>query len=208
MKPTLPLLFSVGLFAAPASAADDPDLARMLADHQEQSRELADQQDELAADVQQLTIEQTDPRVIDHFRQVEDIMDEAAELLFEHRTDGPTIAAETEVIEKIYDAAKQRQQSSGGESQAGGAMMDMLERMLGREPGQQPGPPQGKPGDQGGEGMTGDSDSPNERIPGAADGAVGERRVPKGSGTSGRTLPSEFRPALDAYNRAAGKLSR
>lgn len=188
-------------------AADDPELARALAQHQERSRELADQQDELAADVQQLTIEQTDPQVIDMFRQVEGIMDEAAELLFEHRTDGPTIAAETEVIEKIYEAAKQRQQSGGGQSEAGGAMMEMLERMLGREPGQN-GPSGPQPGDQGGEGMTGESATGNESVDGTAGGAVEERRVPKGSGTGGRSLPAEFRPALDAYNRAAENLRR
>lgn len=189
-----------------AWSADDPELAEKISRHQTGSRDLSDRQDELAADVQQLTIEQTHPKVIELFREVEEAMDEASERLYEHETDGVTIAAQTEVIEKIYEAAKERQKQSGGSpSQGGGAMMDMLERMMGKEPGSQPGQGEG-PGDQGGEGMTGESDTGNSDVDGANDGRVVERRVPKGAGKAGKGLPAEFGDALKAYNRGAGRL--
>lgn len=190
-----------------AWSADDTELAEKISRHQTGSRGLSDRQDELAADVQQLTIEQTHPKVIELFREVEEAMDEASERLYEHETDGVTIAAQTDVIEKIYEAAKERQkQSSGSPSEgAGGAMMDMLERMMGKEPGSKPGEGD-KPGDQGGEGMTGESDTGNSDVDGANDGRVVERRVPKGAGKAGKGLPAEFGDALRAYNRGAGRL--
>jgi hypothetical protein len=204
MKQLIPiLLFPVLAFA------DDAELAENIVKFQTGARDLSDKQDELAADVQQLTIEQTQPKVIELFREVEDAMDEASERLYEHETGGETIAAETDVIEKIFAAAKERQkQSSGGKQgeQSGSAMLDMMERMMGREPGGQK--PGDKPGDSPGEGSTGDSDSANSNQAGANDGKVEERRVPKGSGNSGKTVPREFRDALDAYNRGAEKLAR
>jgi hypothetical protein len=190
-----------------AWSADDPELAEKISRHQTGSRTLSDRQDELAADVQQLTIEQTHPKVIELFREVEEAMDEASERLYEHETDGVTIAAQTEVIEKIYEAAKERQKQSGGSPSegAGGAMMDMLERMMGKEPGSKPGEGE-KPGDQGGEGMTGESDTGNSDVGGANEGRVVERRVPKGAGQAGKGLPAEFGDALKAYNRGAERL--
>ncbi|BCX49732.1 hypothetical protein HAHE_36400 [Haloferula helveola] len=204
MKYLLPLV----LLPTLAFAEDNPELAEKIGRHQEGARDLSDEQDELAADVQQLTIEQTHPKVIEMFRAVEDAMDDASELLYEHDTGGETIAAETDVIEKIYEAAKERQKqcSGGNPSSPGGAMMEMMERMMGKQPGGQK--PGDKPGDQGGEGMTGDSDAANEGIAGSAEGKVEERRVPKGAGTAGKGLPGEFRDALKAYNRGAEKLVR
>ena len=174
---------AIALLLAPAIAwsADDPELAEKISRHQTGSVKLSDRQDELAADVQQLTIEQTQPKVIELFREVEEAMDEASERLYEHQTDGVTIAAQTDVIEKIYEAAKERQkQCSGGGDSAGGAMMDMLERMMGKQPGGQEGKGQ-KPGDQGGEGMTGDSDTGSKDIEGANEGRAVEGRGPRGA---------------------------
>ncbi|MFC7338802.1 hypothetical protein ACFQY0_16520 [Haloferula chungangensis] len=200
----------IPIFLFPLIAlADDAELAEKISKFQTGARDLSDKQDELAADVQQLTIEQTVPQVIELFREVEDAMDEASERLYEHETGGETIAAETDVIEKIFEAAKEKQKQSGpgkpGE-QPGSAMLDMMERMMGREPGGQK--PGDKPGDQAGEGSTGDSNSENSNQSGNADGKVEERRVPKGSGTAGKSVPPEFQDALRAYNRAAEKLSR
>jgi hypothetical protein len=188
--------------------ADDVELAEKISKFQTGARDLSDKQDELAADVQQLTIEQTVPKVIELFREVEDAMDEASERLYEHQTDGVTIAAETDVIEKIFEAAKEKQKQSGQGQQGqkpGSAMLDMMERMMGREPGQKPGD---KPGDKAGQGSTGDSNSENTNQGGASDGKVEQRRVPKGSGTAGKTIPREFQDALKAYNRGAEKLTR
>ena len=191
---------------APAQAApatpEDP-----VAKHQTGSTKVADEQDELSADVQQLTIEQTIPKVITLFKEVENIMDEATDWLAEYDTGGRTLAAQTEVIEKIYEASKERQKQQGG-SKSGGAMMDMMEKMMQEGEGKEGEGKDGKgkkPGDKGGQGMTGDSDAANEATGGAGDGKSELRRIPKAAGTAGSALPEEFRKALDAYNRGLEK---
>lgn len=204
-----------------AMAADEPaakvmtpqqkeaELAAKISEHQVASKDLSDKQDDLAAEVQQLTIEQTSEEVAKMLKEVENAMDDASERLLDHDTGNDTMAAQTDVIEKIHGAAKKRQQQSG-KGDASGAMMDMMERMMGKEPGEKPGEQKGgKPGDTGGEGQTGDSNSANTADHGAVTGGKEEeRRVPKASGTAGHTLPQEFQGALDAYNRAAGKISK
>src|SRR5690606_6507616 len=102
--------------------------------HEEGANKVAEDQDELSADVQQLTVEETVPQVIELLEQVEGIMDEATDRLMEPDTGGETIAAQTEIIEKILAAAQERQKQKGS-GQAGGAMMDMMQRMAGKEPG-------------------------------------------------------------------------
>lgn len=177
------------------------------AKHKEGSSKVADEQDELSADVQQLVIEQTVPKVIELLSEVEKIMDEATDLLAESDTGGVTIAAQTEIIEKIHAAAKEKQSKGGGGSKPGGAMMEMMERMMGKTPdGDQKGKGNGdKPGDKGGEGQTGLSDTGNEAAGGAGDGKTEARRVPKATGNASLEIPEEFRKALDAYNRGAEK---
>jgi len=186
---------------SPKEKPEDP-----LAKHRKGSVKLAEEQDELNADVQQLVLEQTDAKVIGLLEEVEGAMDDAIDRLEEHDTGGQTIAAQTDVIEKIYQAAKQKQK--GGGSSTGSAMMDMLGNMMGK--GEKAGKKgKGKnPGEQSGEGMTGESDSANQSVAGAADGKKEERRVPKASGTTGRPIPTEFRDALDAFNRGAEEMSR
>jgi hypothetical protein len=175
--------------------------------HRESSAGLGGEQDELAADVQQLVIEQTIPQVIQLLGEVEDIMGETTDYLLESDTGGKTIAAQTEIIEKIHAAAKKRQQQ-GGSGQSGGAMMDMMERMMGKKPGEgkAPGKQGDKPGEQAGQGATGESDTANEASGGDNTGKVETRTVPKASGTAGRAMPDEFQKALDAYNRGVEKM--
>ena len=172
--------------------------------HRDSSSKLADDQDELSADVQQLVIEQTVPKVIELLSEVEEIMDEATDRLAEADTGGETIAAQTEIIEKIHAAAKERQSQSGS-GESGSAMMDMMERMMGKTPegeGEGKGGDKGeKPGDQAGEGSTGLSDSASEATGGEGDGKATVRRVPKASGKAGLEIPQEFNKAFDAYNR-------
>jgi hypothetical protein len=172
------------------------------AKHREGSAKVADHQDELSADVQQLAIEQTVPKVIELLNEVEKIMDEATDQLAEADTGGATLAAQTEIIEKIHEAAKEKQKQQGS-GQSGSAMMDMMERMMGKDPdGEGKGKDNGnQPGDQGGEGATGLSDATNEPGGGETGGKSEARRVPKASGGAGRVLPEEFTKALDAYNR-------
>lgn len=198
---------------APAPAAPAAKVSREAAEaaepkHRDAAGKLADEQDELSADVQQLVAEQTNPKVIELLGDVEDIMDEAVERLTEADTGGDTLAAQTEIIEKIHAAAKERQ-SQGGQGKAGGAMMDMMERMMGKEPnGKKPGQGQGKDGkasDQGGGGQTGGSDTAATADGTAGDGTAGQRRVPKAAGSAGTEIPGEFRKAFDAYNRGAGQ---
>jgi hypothetical protein len=179
--------------------------------HLAQSEELAEEQDQLSADVQQLVIEQTHPKVIELLGSVEDIMDEVVELLAEADTGGKTLAAQTEIIEKIHAAAKERQQQQGG-GQSGGAMMDMMERMMGKEPGEkgQKGKGQGEgqgEGEQAGN-KGGLSDAANETIEGSSAEKWETRRVPKASGTAGADIPAEFRKAFDAYNRGLESTTR
>lgn len=187
------------------SAAEDqknPD--EILAEHREGASKVADKQDELSADVQQLTIEQTVPQVIELLNEVEKIMDEATDQLATADTGGTTLAAQTEIIEKIHAAAKEKQKQQGS-GQSGSAMMDMMERMMGKTPdGDKEGKGKGeKPSETGGGGVTGSSDAANGETAGEAGGKSEARRVPKASGSAGHVLPEEFRKALDAYNRGA-----
>jgi hypothetical protein len=203
MKPAIIIACLLLPLSAAADEAPEQDPVQV---HRDGSAKLAEDQDELSADVQQLVIEQTMPKVIELLEEVEGIMDETTDRLVETDTGGETIAAQTEIIEKIHAAAKQRQsQGDGGKS--GGAMMDMMERMMGKKPGGK-GKGQGKggqPGEQAGEGSTGDSDTANEAVAGQAGGKSEARRIPKAAGSSGTEIPEEFRKALDAYNRGTEK---
>jgi hypothetical protein len=206
MKPFFQIPLMLLALSTDPLRADDA-----LEQHMQGSGQLADEQDELSADVQQLVIEQTIPQVIELLSEVEGIMDETTDYLAEADTGGVTIAAQTEIIEKIHEAAKEKQkQQGGGEGQAGGAMMDMMERMMGKKEGEGEGKGEGKgdkPGDQGGKGQTGESDAANSGDGGTAGNELEERKVPKAAGQAGKSLPAEFREALDAYNRGLEKIS-
>ena len=215
---------------------DEPaaDLAQKIEKHQVGSKKLANEQDELSADVQELIDEQTSEQVIELLGKAETIMTEVIDNLDATDTGGPTIAAETEIIEMIFEAAKKKaqeqQEPKEGEPKPGeepgegeqpgqqpgegqstsGAMLDMMRRMMGETPGGEPKPDQEGPegGESPGGGSTGDSDKPNRKVDGSANGNSTERRVPKKSGTAGSGLPPEFRKALDAYNRPSSKPSQ
>ncbi len=205
MKPFFKSAAVLALMPFLAIAEDQPQDGEKK-DHREAANLVADQQDELAADVQQLTIEQTVPKVIELLTEVEKIMDEATDNLSAAETGGKTLAAQTEVIEKIHEAAKEKQKQKGS-GKPGGAMMEMMERMMGKSPdGDKPGKGKGdKPSDTGSNGLNGLSDEGNELVDGQAGGKSEIRKVPKAGGTAGRALPEEFRKAMDAYNRGAEK---
>lgn len=193
-----------------AEALEKPTPKELLAQHREGSAKIADEQDELSADVQQLVIEQASPKVIELLGEVENIMDEATDLLSEFNTGGKTIAAQTEIIEKIHAAAKEKQSQGQDGGKPGSAMMDMMERMMGKKPGEdegkEKGEGKGQGGEQGGKGQTGSSDTPNEATNGQSSGKNELRRVPKAAGAANLALPEEFRKAFDAYNRGAEKM--
>ena len=188
-----------------AIAEDQPQDAGN-ADHREAANQIADRQDELSADVQQLTIEQTVPKVIELLTEVEKIMDEATDNLAAAETGGSTLAAQTEVIEKIHEAAKEKQKQKGS-GKSGGAMMEMMERMMGKTPeGEKQGKGKGdQASDTGSNGLNGQSDEANSLTEGQTGGKSEIRKVPKAGGSAGHALPEEFRKALDAYNRGAEK---
>lgn len=201
--PTSLLLTTVILCAGQSLTADQA-VEGQVADLSERSSELAEEQDELAADVMELAEEQTVPQVITLLNEVEVIMGEVVDELFEDQTGGETLAAQTEIIEKIFDAAQKRQQQSQSSSQQSqenmGAMLEMMERMLGKEPTPSEQPAQ-KPGSEAGEGGKGESDLKNDTISGDTSSEGTERTVPRGTGNSELRLPQEFQPLLDAYNR-------
>ena len=196
MKRIIPLAFALigAVFAEPVEQQS------IAEKHEEGANKVAEDQDELSADVQQLTVEETVPQVIELLEQVEGIMDEATDRLMKPDTGGETIAAQTEIVEKMLAAAQERQKQKGS-GQAGGAMMDMMQRMAGKEPGGEG--KQGAPeGEQPGTGLKGgESDTANDKVTVASGEQTEARRVPKAAGTAGKALPEEFRKALDAYNR-------
>ncbi len=201
----LTLLFSSVLCAEEQNITKE----QALEQHAKGAEKVAEEQDELSATVQQLVMEQTMPEVIELLSEVEDIMDETTDYLSEPDTGGRTIAAQTEIIEKIHQAAKKKQQQGGG-GQAGSAMMDMMERMMGKGEGQgkanEKG--EGQSGDKAGQGGSGNSNSDNELSGGPNSGKTEERRVPKAAGQAGKNLPNEFQSALDAYNRGLEEMGK
>ena len=91
--------------------AGETDMAKALEEHGQKALLLALEQDDLSADVQDLIDEMTDAEVIGLLQEIELIMADTTDLLEQKNTGGETIAAETEVIEKIFEAAKKKQQN-------------------------------------------------------------------------------------------------
>lgn len=210
--PLVTALASIGLltssFADPAKdelekKPTEAEKAKALVDHQTGSEKVSIDQDIQAANVQELIVEQTNAKVIALLTDVETLMGQTIDRLEDGNTSGDTIAMQTEIIEKIYEAAKEKAQSpspGSGSQPSMGAMLEMMGQMMGKEPGKD----KDSKSNQGGEGSTGDSDSANTENSGDAKGTKGEeRRVPRAAGQSGTTLPPEFQKALDGYNKAA-----
>ena len=205
------LALSTALVAA-VHAADPPaPAAAAPAEHGKNAEKLSGEQDELAANVKQIILEQTAQQVIQLFNDAKNAMNDSSDGLASHDTGGKTIAAQTDVIERILDAAKERQKQQGGK--AGDAMLDMMQNMAGKDKdkGKDGKGKDGKgkqPGDKPGQGQTGDSNTANESVKGSLGGKEETRRVPKAAGNAGQPLPPEFHKALDAYNRGAEKLAK
>ena len=213
--------FSIGFLHAAETLRDDLEKNQskdnkqaakpedVIKKHSKESIQTADEQDELSADVQDLIQEQTNPKVVALLDEAEGLMGEATEKLEGSKTGGETIAIETEIIEKIYEAAKQKQQSGGtwkDSQKSMGSMLEMMQGMMGKgkEPGEGKGEGKGQgegEGNTGGEGSEGNSDKENDKTSGSADNTKEERRVPKNTSAPDRSLPREEQRALDAYNK-------
>jgi len=163
--------------------------------------ELTVNQDELAADVQELVELQTQMPVIQKLEEVESSMIKATLKLLENNTSQETLTIQTDIIEKAYEAAKEKSKGQGeGESETNKAMMDMLKKMLGKQdssPNQKPGKAGEKAGEgDPGQGQEGEASEEIEVIPQRGN----QRTVPAASAYSGQLLPEEFRELLEPYN--------
>lgn len=115
MKATTLATLGTALLFTGARAEDDKklteaDKAQALSEHLESSEQVSIDQDKESANTRELIMEQTDPKVISLLTEVEILMAKATDSLEDGDTGGDTIAMQTEIIEKIYEAAKQRQQ--------------------------------------------------------------------------------------------------
>ena len=212
---SIPILRILGLTALIGSLhaqEPQPQAPFDLEQHAERAETLAYEQDDLAADVQDIIDEQTDPKLIELLRETEIIIADATDLLEDSNTGGQTIATQTEVIEKIFDAAKQKQQSQGsGEGKQGNmsSMLEMMENMMngGKDEGAGKGEGEGESegqgegaGSNGGGGSGGGNGSGQAQNPDSTP-ENDNRRVPKSAGNTGKSIPKEFQKAMDAYNK-------
>lgn len=215
--PAMILALSLPCAAAPDSAPE------YSAKHKETAAKLAGQQDELQADTSDLIMGETNEEVVELLKKCRHAMNDAVDLLEIYNTGGQTLAAQSEVIELIYQAAKAKMTNAGGEPKPGGqALMDMLRQLLGMDSDSQAmeqqegdGEGQGKgengsqkgKGNNPGHGADGKSNMASTQEKGVSnpDMATETRSVPKSTGMSADDMPAEFRKALDAYNRTLQK---
>lgn len=215
--PAMILALSLPCAAAPDSAPE------YSAKHKETAAKLAGQQDELQADTSDLIMGETNEEVVELLKKCRHAMNDAVDLLEIYNTGGQTLAAQSEVIELIYQAAKAKMTNAGGEPKPGGqALMDMLRQLLGMDSDSQAmeqqegdGEGQGKgengsqkgKGNNPGHGADGKSNMASTQEKGISnpDMATETRSVPKSTGMSADDMPAEFRKALDAYNKTLQK---
>lgn len=162
---------------------------------------LADEQDELQADVMDIVSEQTDRETITLLEQCRHAMNDAVDELEGGRTGNVAIAAQTEVIELIYQAASRM--NSGSQSGSGSTtLMNMIRQMLGMEADSthKETSPYSSPGSgTGGAGSSTPDNLPDEKSDQTPIHKT--RTVPKSTGSGATDMPEEFRRALDAYNK-------
>ena len=207
--PAMILALSLPCAAAPAPAPE------YSAKHKETASKLAVQQDELQADTSDLILGETNEEVVELLKKCRHARNDAVDLLEVYNTGGQTLAAQSDVIELIYQAAKAKMTGADGQPKPGGrALMDMLRQLLGMDHDaqsaeQQEGDEKGQEGSQkgsgnnSGRGTNGKSNMASSQDKGVSnpDTAVETRSVPKSTGMSADDMPSEFRKALDAYNK-------
>ena len=110
----LPGIFlACSALALPCSATPEGQTI-YTAKHKETAEKLAVQQDELQADTSDLIMGETNEEVIDLLKKCRHAMNDAVDLLENYNTGGPTLAAQSDVIELIYLAAKARMSMPGG----------------------------------------------------------------------------------------------
>lgn len=187
--------------------------------HEQRAVKLSEEQDELQADTATLINGQTNEKVTVLLNKCRDAMEDAIDRLEASDTGGETLAAQTDVIELIYQAAKAKTAGEGGGDGGGSGskpgsegMMEMMRQMLGMGngaggKGSKPSSGQGKGSGQGnspGKGADGSSDAGSTPQAGLSNphATTEERVVPKSMGGSDQEIPSEFQEALNAYNKS------
>ncbi len=227
MKITSLLISS--LLALPALSADaQPDTtapAQYSEKHKDISTDLAELQDELQADASDLIMDETKKETVELLKKCRKAMNDAIDNLELYNTGGETLAAQSDVIELIYQASKSKMQGSDGKPKPGSkGMMDMLRQMLGmeqsgqeQEGGEQQGNEsdedskqqgkQNKTGKKPGQGADGKSNMAANQEHGTSDpNTMKENRtVPKSTGIGTQDMPDEFKEALEAYNKTLQK---
>lgn len=111
--PAMILALSLPCAAAPAPAPE------YSAKHKETASKLAVQQDELQADTSDLILGETNEEVVELLKKCRHAMNDAVDLLEVYNTGGQTLAAQSDVIELIYQAAKAKMTGADGPAQAG-----------------------------------------------------------------------------------------
>ena len=202
MRVSIYTLVLISLFLPSSLQADEK---KDFVSREDKIAKITDEQDELQADVQELVAEQTSEDVILLMEECQKAMNDAIGSLEDLDTGGKTIAAQTEVIEKIFQAAKKKSENKGN-----GTMDGMLEMMKGmmeadtpsgnNEENKKDGSANDTPG-MGGE--KNDVTTLPQTPQGTKDGEKKEpRRLPKSSGNAGAEYPKEFGPAMEAYNKS------
>ena len=136
-----------------------------------------------------------DTEAVDLLEEAGQAMQDAEGMLKKPQTDVHTIAAETEVIERL-SGAFQQSAKKGGKGKPGSQMMQMLMQMLMQGQGQG----KGKAGNKPGKGSGGFSDDPNKRFTGPDfKKDEGTRTADRTGGTETIKLPEEYKSAIEAF---------
>lgn len=167
---------------------------------QKKVEKVTDDQDELQADAQDLAAGQTNQKIIEFIEECQNAMNDAIDNLEKFDTGKGTIAAQTEVIEKIYKAAEQKANGKSGSGMQG--MLQMMQGMMGNSQSDTKTDKKGKSGQKEGQGGEGKSSSPSSSVKGNESDKKEPRRLAKTAGEAGLTYPDEFAKAMNAYNKS------
>lgn len=167
---------------------------------QKKVEKVTDEQDELQADAQDLAAGQTNQKIIEFIEECQNAMNDAIDNLEKFDTGKGTIAAQTEVIEKIYKAAEQKANGKSGSGMQG--MLQMMQGMMGNSQSDTKTDKKGKSGQKEGQGGEGKSSSPSSSVKGNESDKKEPRRLAKTAGEAGLTYPDEFAKAMNAYNKS------
>lgn len=97
-------------FVAKAEKTTSEDVKSIILNRDKSSMDLSIKQDTLSADVQELSEDQTNSKVIELLDEVEVLMHQVTDNLEVTNTDKETLIKETLIIEKIFEAAKEKSQ--------------------------------------------------------------------------------------------------